>query len=57
MNASLPSPGTSGPKFSWYLGCPVAVMVASVRPWKDCLAVTMTGSAMFSFVWACLRAS
>ena len=57
ITARAPTPGTSGPKFSWYLGCPVAVIVARVRPWNDCLAVTMTGSAMPSLVWACFRAS
>lgn len=55
--ASNPAPGTRGPKFSWYLGWPVAVMVAKVRPWKDWRAVTITGSSMPSFVCAYLRAA
>ena len=39
------------------MGCPVAVTAASVRPWKELCAVTMTGSSMFNLVWANLRAS
>mmetsp|Transcript_6012 Transcript_6012/g.9096 ORF Transcript_6012/g.9096 Transcript_6012/m.9096 type:complete len:291 (-) Transcript_6012:429-1301(-) len=36
-------PGGRGPKFCWYLGCPVAVMAARVRPWKESRAVMITG--------------
>ena len=35
----------------------MAVTVARVRPWKLALAVKIRGSAMFSLVWAYLRAS
>lgn len=46
-----------GRKGAWYLGWPVAAMVASVRPWKELTAETITGRSMPCLVRACLRAS
>mmetsp|Transcript_12999 Transcript_12999/g.38345 ORF Transcript_12999/g.38345 Transcript_12999/m.38345 type:complete len:264 (+) Transcript_12999:491-1282(+) len=43
LYSTYSNPSGSGPNPSWYLGWPVAVRVASVRPWKDCLAVMMMG--------------
>ena len=46
------------PKFSWYLGWPVAVIAAKVRPWNELSAVMITGVPFApSLVRACLRAS
>ena len=51
-------PPGSGPKFSWYLGWPVAVIAAKVRPWNELSAVMITGVPFApSLVRACLRAS
>ena len=58
LYATYSNPGTSGPKFSWYLGWPVAVIAAKVRPWNEFSAVMITGVPFApSLVRACLRAT
>lgn len=50
LYSTYSNPGVSGPKFFWYFSWPVAVMAVSVRPWKELIAVIITGEEMPSFV-------